>query len=381
MRYRRIGLVRTFVATSSAFELFMKLALPAKLTALLLSPARQVSRQARKQFRQFFPPRHLFVFGGRTPYWPGFGRDLYAQEPVFRATVQECEKQLLLLGGESLLAHFEGPVNTQSLADEQRVVQFATVIQLALVDLWRAYGVEPDAVMGISNGEPAAVYAAGGLTLTDALRVGISWARINHVEPPVYGTLLLYTDYARAQELCAGCPVGLFVIVVIDPTQLTLFCALTDMEAAKAYLRAQGASFHQIKTAPICPYHTPVLIKHAAVLGESLLGIRPRPTTKPCYLTTTGSVLPAGSLLPWDYWLRPTQQPAYLYAALQSAIDERYAVMTPIGTYPFSYSSRAARKRTLDKVRLLGYFHAEAPELETFALVRSDLREMGLAPK
>lgn len=358
----------------------MLLALPAKFTAILPPPVKQVLLRARKRFCRLFPPRHLFVFGGRIAYWPGFGQDLYAQEPVFRATVQECERVLLALGGKSLLAHFEGSSDPQFLADEGRLVQFVTVIQLALIELWRAYGVEPGAVMGVSNGEPAAVYAAGGLSLADAIRVSMSWALISQVESPVYGTLLLNTDYASAKKLCDDCPVGLFIAVDVAPSRQPLFCALADMEAAKAYLRAEGASFHQIKTEPIWPYHTPVLIKHEAVLREPLEGVRPLPTTKPCYLTTLGGVLPTGSLLPWDYWLRPPQVPVHQYNTVKAAIDDRYLVMTPISAYPFSYAGRHAQKQMFGSIRFTAPFTGDEPELETFAMVREQLLNIGLAP-
>jgi myxalamid-type polyketide synthase MxaE and MxaD len=294
--------------------------------------------------------------------------------------VQACEQALLALGSESLAAYFEGGAPPSFLADEGRLILFGTVVQLALVELWRAYGVEPGAVLGISSGEPAALYAAGGLTLTDALRVGLSWARISQVEPPAYGTLLLNTDYARARELCAGCPVPLFVIIDVDPTRQTLFCPLADIEAGKAYLRAQGATFYQIKTAPIWPYHTPVLIQHAAVLGQPLQGIVPRPTTKPCYLATFGRMLPAGTLLAGDYWLRPPQEPVFQYDTVQAALRDGYFVMTPLGPYPFAYSGRDAHARTLGRVRFTTSFAADKPELATFADMRRALQNLGLAP-
>lgn len=393
MLYRRIRLPQTFVGLSiggrlrfspidnySLFQLCMRLALLPNVAAILPSPVKQVLYKARHQLWRLWPPRHLFVFGGRTPYWPSFGRDLYAQEPVFRATVQECERVLLTLGGKSLLAHFEAPLEPLFLADEERLQQFLTVVHLALVELWRAYGVEPDAVMGISSGEAAAVYAAGGLSLTDALRVSMSPARICQVEPPLYGALHLSADYAHAQELCAGCPVGLFIMLELEPTRQNLFCALADMETAKDYLRTQEASFYQIKIDPIWPYHTPILIRYEALLREPLVGISPRPTTKPCYLATLGRVLPTGTLLPWDYWLRPPQEPVYQYRTIRAAIDDGYSVMTPIGTMPFSYFSRSAQKRTLEKVRFISPFQADKPELETFSAARQQLLALRLAP-
>lgn len=358
----------------------MRLTLPAKLITVLPSPVKRVLLRARQQLWRVWPPRHLFVFGGRAAYWPSFGRDLYAQEPVFRAAVQECERVLLTLGGQSLLPHFEAPLDALFLADEERLMQFLTVIQLALVALWRAYGVEPAAVMGVSIGEAVAVYAAGGLTLTDALRVSLSPSRICQVEPPSYGALHLSAGYAQAETLCAGSPVGLYLMLELEPTRQNLFCALADMEEAKAYLRAQGASFYQIKIDPIWPYHTPVLIQHEALLREPLVGITPLPITKPCYLATLGKVLPVGSTLPWDYWLRPPQEPVYQYRTIQAAIADGYSVMTPMGAFPFSYFSRNAQKRTLGKVRFMPSFQADTSELATFAATRQLLAAVRLAP-
>jgi acyl transferase domain-containing protein len=223
------------------------------------------------------------------------------------------------------------------------------------------------------------MYAAGGLTPPDALRVSMSWALISQVESPSYGTLLLNAESSRARQLCASCPVGLFIIVDVDPTRQTLFCALADIEAAKSYLRAQGAAFHQLKTSPIWPYHTPVLIQHEAVLRQPLLGISPLPTTKPCYLATSGQVLPAGSLVPGEYWLRPPQVSVCQYKAIRAAIADRYFVMTPVGAHPFSYIGHEGLKRTIYKVRFMSPFIAEEPELETFAATYQRLLNVGLA--
>ncbi len=43
-------------------------------------------------------------------------------------------------------------------------------MQLALTELWRCYGVEPDAVIGHSMGEVTAAVVAGALSAADGLR-------------------------------------------------------------------------------------------------------------------------------------------------------------------------------------------------------------------
>jgi phthiocerol/phenolphthiocerol synthesis type-I polyketide synthase B len=51
-------------------------------------------------------------------------------------------------------------------------------LQLALTELWRSYGVEPDAVIGHSMGEVTAAVVAGALTVADGLRVIATRSRV-----------------------------------------------------------------------------------------------------------------------------------------------------------------------------------------------------------
>ncbi|QPL91867.1 acyltransferase domain-containing protein (plasmid) [Streptomyces clavuligerus] len=99
------------------------------------------------------------------------GRSLLAGSVVFAEWIAACERALVPFTGWSLTAVLRGVRGAPSLerVDVVQPVLFAVMVSLA--ELWRSCGVVPDAVVGHSQGEIAAAYVAGALTLDDAARV------------------------------------------------------------------------------------------------------------------------------------------------------------------------------------------------------------------
>ncbi|MCE6998175.1 SDR family NAD(P)-dependent oxidoreductase [Saccharothrix sp. S26] len=111
--------------------------------------------------------RTVFVFPGQGAQWVGMGRDLYASEPVFRDAVDACARALAPHVDWSLVEVLHG-----GELDRVDVVQPALfAMMVALARLWQSVGVEPDLVVGHSQGEIAAAHVAGALSLEDAARV------------------------------------------------------------------------------------------------------------------------------------------------------------------------------------------------------------------
>jgi len=112
-----------------------------------------------------------FVFPGQGGQWPGMARALSAASPVFAARMRACARALDPHLEWSLEALLRGGAGAARF-DRVEVVQpalFAMAVSLAA--LWRAHGVEPDAVVGHSQGEIAAAHVAGALSLEDAARL------------------------------------------------------------------------------------------------------------------------------------------------------------------------------------------------------------------
>lgn len=332
------------------------------------SPAslKRLARRGQQQLRQLRQgrpvPPCLFVFAGRTATWPELGRELYARDPVFRATVEACELFTTQeLQGPSLLAHFTGEAGLDFFSDEQHLMHGSVVLQLALADMWRARGVQPDAALGISVGEIAAVYACGGLSLTDALRVSACCYTISQLTTPAYGVLLVPGSEAALAKLMPGSPVELSLILVRDAASCLLLCRFDELAQGQAYLSAHGLPGQLLSDTPILPYHTPLAAQLAA-RRRPLAGLQPLPLARPCYLATIGGRVAAGTVLGPEYWLAVFQHTVQFHGALSSALADGHRLLLPVGGYPFPFFKGMELSALLGSAQLLPALQAGKSE-------------------
>ena len=115
-------------------------------------------------------PRLVMVFSGQGTQWAGCGRALYDADPVFRRVIDAIEEHWRAHSDVSLReACFSAG---QSELNECELAQPVTfMIQCALAELFKTWGVYPNCVVGHSSGEAAAAYACGALSLAEATRL------------------------------------------------------------------------------------------------------------------------------------------------------------------------------------------------------------------
>ncbi|GAB2865715.1 cytochrome P450 [Hymenobacter ruber] len=336
------------------------------LTRYAPASFKQLARRGQQQLRQLRhgrpAPPCLFVFGGRTNTWPELGRELYARDPAFRATVDACELfTTQTLQGPSLSAHFTGAADPDFLRDEPRLMHGGLVLQLALVDMWRARGIQADAALGSSLGEIAAVYACGGLSLSDALRVSACAYTISQRTTPTHGVLLVPGSEAALAELIPSSPIKLSLLLVRDATSCLLLCRFDELAQGQAYLLAQGLPSQVLSDSPIRPYHT-LLPTHLAAMRRPLAALQPLPLARPCYLATRGGRVAAGSVLGAEYWLAVFQGAVQLHGALTSALADGYQLLLPVGSHPFPVYNNEELVARLGAAQLLPALQAGQSE-------------------
>ncbi|WP_150130595.1 type I polyketide synthase, partial [Streptomyces sp. 150FB] len=115
--------------------------------------------------------RTAFLFPGQGSQWVGMALGLLDSSPVFADRIADCERALLPFIDWSLTAVLRGEVGAPSLDRVDVVQPVSWAVMVSLAALWRSYGVEPDAVVGHSQGEIAAACVSGLLSIDDAALV------------------------------------------------------------------------------------------------------------------------------------------------------------------------------------------------------------------
>ncbi|KAL0936841.1 hybrid pks-nrps [Colletotrichum truncatum] len=116
----------------------------------------------------------LGVFTGQGAQWPGMGKDLLIQSPIFRGAIEECDKSLSMLPDApswSLKQELLADASASRISEAEIAQPATTAIEIGLARMIEASGVKFSAVVGHSSGEIAALFAAGILSLSDAIRI------------------------------------------------------------------------------------------------------------------------------------------------------------------------------------------------------------------
>ena len=145
----------------------------------------------------------VFVFPGQGSQWLGMGVELLDTAPVFAEQINACAEAFTEFVDWSLIDVLRGAPGAPGLdrVDVVQPVLFAVMVSLA--ELWRSIGVRPDAVIGHSQGEIAAAYVAGALSLRDAARVVTLRSKLLLALAGRGGMVSLACGPERARELLA----------------------------------------------------------------------------------------------------------------------------------------------------------------------------------
>ncbi len=285
-----------------------------------------------------------FVFSGQGPQWWAMGRELLIQEPAFRTTIEQCDALLSPLAHWSLLTELQAPENQSRLSETEVAQPALFALQVGLANLWRAWGIEPNAVVGHSIGEVAAAHVAGALSLADAVQVVFHRGRLMQ-QGTGYGKMLaVQLTVPEAERLLAKYDQRVAIAAINSPDSLVL-----SGEGAAILEIAQALEQQQIFCKLLrvnYAFHSPQMADYQAELADLLTGIQPQAATLPIISTVTGQAQ-AGEALDAAYWARNIREPVQFAAAVEHLLDRKHNLFVELSPHPIlgMYISQYLRDR------------------------------------
>ncbi len=295
---------------------------------------------------QKHPPRLALVFAGMGPQWWGMGRQLLETESVFRAVIEECDALLRRHCDWSLVDELQKDEATSRVAEADFAQPVNFAFQAALWALWRHWGVEPQAVVGHSAGEIAAVYAAGAMDLDEAVRVAFHRGRLQH-RATGHGRMAAVGQGLDAlRPLLVPYEGRIAVAAVNSPQSVTLSGDTDAIEELSAVLQKQG-TFCRVMSVHV-PYHSHHMDAIEGEIHESLAKLALRPGSIPIVSEVSGDWLP-GDAFDAAYWWRNIRQPVLFGDAILRLASEGFDTFLEVSPHPVLGASVAECLSHLDK--------------------------------
>lgn len=257
------------------------------------------------------PPNVVMVFTGQGAQWPQMGRDLIKTNKTFKASIKAMDAHLKSLGQDGPSWTIEGelrkPAKTSRLGQAELSQPLCTAIQIALVDAFKAVGIEPSAVVGHSSGEIAGAYASGALSAREAIvasyqrgavakeqtkagamaAIGMGWKDVDEFLVP--GATVACENSPRSVTISGDASKVEEVVAAITKAKPEVLARLLKVD--KAY-----HSHHMTEIGEI----------YFKLVGPTVLGKTP---VKPFFSSVEGRILGKNDTLGARYWQKNLESP------------------------------------------------------------------------
>jgi len=269
----------------------------------------------------------VFVFPGQGSQWPGMAVELLDSVPVFADSIRACAAAFAPYVDWSLEDVLRDPPDL-SRVDMVQPALFAVMVSLA--KLWRACGVEPAAVVGHSQGEIAAAYISGALSLADAARVVTLRSQALARLAGRSGMLSVRLHADAVRDRIADLP-GVSIAAVNGPTSVAVSGALAALDELLERLTAEGIGARRV--AIDYGSHSSFVDEIHEQLLTALSGIEPSSSLMPFYSTVTGDLLDTAGL-DAEYWYRNERAPIALERATRALVRDGHTVFVECSPHP-----------------------------------------------
>ncbi|MGW5708875.1 type I polyketide synthase [Streptomyces olivaceus] len=277
-------------------------------------------------------PQVVFVFPGQGSQWPGMAARLLDESPVFADRMAECDRAVGELVDWSVLDVVTGAAGAPSPERIEILQPVLFAVNVSLAAVWQAAGVEPAAVVGHSQGEVAAAFVAGALSLEDAARTVVLRSALFAAELVGRGAVVSVALGSEEVERRIAAHDGRLALggrnspaastVVGDTEALTEFVARCKADGIRAQVVGSTVASH---CAQVDPLHDRIV--------EMLAGIAPKPARVPFYSTVDAAEVDTESLT-GEYWFRNARFPVEFDRTVRALLADGHQHFVECSAHP-----------------------------------------------
>lgn len=230
--------------------------------------------------------KKAFLFPGQGAQKVGMGQSFYEADADARAVFDEASE---LLGYDMKALCFE---ENEKLNLTQYTQPAMVTTGIAIMKVVEKQGLLPDTAAGLSLGEYEALYAAGALSVTDAIRVVARRGELMEAAVPAgVGAMaaVLGAEASLIEETLSEIP-EVWIANYNCPGQIVISGKKEAVEAAAEALKARGIK-RVLMLNVSGPFHSGLLREAGEELGKVLAETEIHPLRIPYYANVTGDIV------------------------------------------------------------------------------------------